>query len=183
MECRIGIVGSAGTGKSGLGRMIAARLDVPFLAAKDITRQILENEKYDWGSGVYVERFLARKECQDQILRGTVAQQEKHESFVTDRTSIDLAAYAIAELRDETEKVNEIVAVCRGYAETYTHLLLCPWGVVPLEGNGIRTIDPWYQFTIHSLMLGVLDEWGIPHGVVRGRGEERLSEAMQILGL
>jgi len=180
-KLRVGIVGSAGTGKSGLGRDIAAKLEIPFLPAKDITRPILNQRKYDWAGGVYVEKFLALEECQDEILKRTVEVQKKHESFVTDRTSIDLAAYAIAELHHHPDKVNAVVAACRSHAKTYTHLIFCPWGLVPLESNQVRTVNPWYQFCVHSLMLGVLREWGLPFKVIETTGDSRLPAVFEYI--
>lgn len=178
---KIGIVGSAGTGKSGVGRLLASKLSIPFLASKDITRDILKRRCYDWSSGVYVEKFLAREECQDELLEKTISRESNDESFVTDRTCIDLAAYAVAELNNKTEKVDEIVRACRSHASSYTHLILCPWGIVPLENNGVRTVDPWYQFMIHSIMLGFLREWNLKYHIVMGTGEKRVLDIISHL--
>jgi len=177
-DVRLGIIGSAGTGKSGLGLSVAKKLDIQFLAAKDITRPILEKKGYDWSSEIFVEKFLALEVCQKEILAKTVETQSEYSSFVTDRTSIDLAAYAILELQKEVEIVDEIINACRSHANTYTHLIFCPWGIVPIEDNKVRTINPWYQFAVHSVMMGILMEWDVPFKIVSGTGTSRIDDVL-----
>jgi hypothetical protein len=116
---------------------------------------------YDWASGVQVEKFLANSQSQEEILNRTIEQQSNQENFVTDRTTIDLAAYTIAELQGNTEKIEKIVTKCKEMVHNYTHLILCPWKAVPLESNGVRTIDPYYQFIIHSLIFSLIKEWNL----------------------
>jgi adenylate kinase family enzyme len=94
---KIGIAGCSGTGKSILAEKLASELDIPFLPSKDITGDILQREGYDYSSGQQVEKFLATNELQNEILKRTIKQQSI-ESFVTDRTALDLTAYAIVEM-------------------------------------------------------------------------------------
>lgn len=186
MNVRIGIVGSAGTGKSSLGITLAEQLDLPFLQAKVITKEILERDRYDYASGVQVERFLAQGTRQDELLCRTVGTETTNTpGFVTDRTVIDLAAYAVAELHDsDPEKASDICEQCKTHAGIYTHVLLCPWGTQPLVDNRLRTLNPWYQFIIQSLGEAFMQGWGINYVVLEEVGtEERVREAIERLGL
>lgn len=164
-EVRIGIVGAAGTGKSSLAESISKSLGIPFLKSKDITHLILKRDSYDYSSGVQIERFLANTGRQNEILRRTLEQQGES-IFVTDRTVIDLAAYALCEIRENCDAVRNIVNTCRKNATRYTHLFLCPWQDTPLTDNGKRTLNPCYQFTIHTIERGIMDDWGCKYYVL-----------------
>lgn len=183
---KIGIVGSAGTGKSSLGIALSKELDVPFLASKDITIEILNKDGYDHGCGVQVEKFLAQEGRQEAILKRTVADQSKTESFVTDRTVVDLAAYAVAELHSsDPKKVSSLVDKCKSetHIGIYSHLIVCPWGLSPLKNNDRRTLNPWYQFIIHSLGLSLMSMWGVKFHMLESSDEKaRVGEALKILG-
>jgi hypothetical protein len=177
MEVRIGIVGSAGTGKSAFGRGLAAELGVPFLEAKQITLDILRRDGYDYAAGVQVERFLSQGTRQDEILKRTIENENANTTYVTDRTVVDLAAYAVAELHDKDPvQVSKMFKTCEQQAKTYTHLFLCPWGTQPLANNKVRTLNPWYQFVVHSLDIAIMQLWELPYTVmemedVQGRVE------------
>lgn len=185
MEVRVGIVGSAGTGKSSLGGTLAKQLDLPFLQAKAITKEILERDRYDYASGVQVERFLAQGTRQDELLKRTIEVETTNTpGFVTDRTVIDLAAYAIAELHDsDPKKAGDIYEQCKAHVGIYTHLLMCPWGAQPLVDNRLRTLNPWYQFIIQGLDEAIMRRWGISYVVIEGADtEKRVAEAIERLG-
>ncbi len=165
-KLRIGIMGAAGTGKSSLARKVAEKLDLPLLESKRITQDILERDGYDYGSGVQVERFLANTGRQNEILRRTL-EQEEVDSFVTDRTLVDLAAYVVCEMHDsDTKVVGDIFNTCQEHTSRYTHLFLCPWRNERAGENRKRTLNPWYQFLIHAVEVGIMAHWGCPYVVL-----------------
>lgn len=184
MNLRVGICGCAGTGKSSLARDLAQSLGVQFLESKVITQSILTRDGYDYSSGVQVERFLAHTGRQNEILRRTMEMEDAATNgFVTDRTVVDLAAYVVAELQDmDTKGLKHIFDTCRKRVAVYTHLLLCPWRDKPFEKNDKRTLNPWYQFKIHALEMGILDTWGCKFSIVEVEGtEERVKSIVAIL--
>jgi len=180
---KIGIMGSAGTGKSSLGLEIANVVGAEFLPAKNITRTILDREKYDWSSEVHVERFLANSGCQKELLESSMKIELQHERFVVDRTSIDFASYAIAESCWNTGEVHKLINTCEHHARTYTHLILCMWGLVPPEDNNVRTLNMWYQFNIHSLIVGLLKKWNLPYFELHETGDDRMPAIQDYLQL
>jgi len=185
-KIRVGIVGSAGTGKSSVARLLAERLSIPFLSAKSITGPILERDHFDFSSGIQIERFLGSEDRQREILQNTIRQHQESVSFVTDRTSVDLTAYAICEQNDiNQEIVSEIHDKCQECSSIYTHLFVCPWiANRPLGNNSRRTLNPWYQFIIHSLAISVMGQWGLGWKVLTAEGaENRVDEIMDSLGM
>jgi deoxyadenosine/deoxycytidine kinase len=173
MDRRIGFIGCAGTGKSTLAKALADELGVPFLASRDITETILDRDGYDYGSGIKIERFLSDVSRQKEIMKRTIQEQGECDQFVTDRTVIDLAAYAICELHPQDVKaLRHIYDTCMGFSDRYTHLIVCPWSDVPIEDNRKRTINAWYQFVIAGMDLGILREWGLEFVVLESEGYE-----------
>jgi hypothetical protein len=180
MAFKIGCVGAGGVGKSGVALELAGKLGIPYIAAKGITRPILERLEYKYTSGTYVEEFLANSECQKEILSLTIEAEKQAGDYVTDRTSIDLAAYAIVLLHRKIDFVDEIFAACSLHASTYTHLFLCPWEQTQLVPNGVRTLSPWFQFMVHSTIIGLLREWDIPYSILPA-GKDRVETALKTI--
>jgi hypothetical protein len=182
---RIGIVGSAGVGKSSLGLELSQKLDIPFLSSKEITMGLLNGDGYNYLSGIQVERCLAQGGRQDKIFKLTVDAEKKEKSFVADRTVIDLMAYVIAEIYySDPQKVTKCFEKYQKEASKYTHLFFCSWGKLPLVDNKIRTLNPWYQFIIHSLELQILNTWDLKYHVLKSADtDERLAEISKALGI
>lgn len=183
MTFRIGVAGCAGSGKSSFAEALAKALQVSFLKSKEITQDILNRDGYDYSSGIQIERFLANSGRQNEILRRTIEQQDVEE-FVTDRTVVDLAAYVIAEMGHETKTVKHILEACKKNVCNYTHIFLCPWQNVPVSDNNRRTLNPYYQFMIHVIERGIMDEWGVKYSVIKpADADKRVREALCLLGL
>lgn len=183
-EFRLGICGCAGTGKTTLAVALSKELGLEFLPAKVITQIILDRDGFVYGSGTQIERFLAHSNRQEEILQKTITSQKLKTSFVTDRTAIDLTAYAVCELYDcDLPVLAKIHTECRNLVSWYTHLFVCPW-VMTMVDNERRTLNPWYQFMIHVVERGVLDDWGVPYNVLEETGlERRVKEVRNILGV
>lgn len=179
---RIGVAGCSGTGKSILAERLSKSLGFPFLPAKDITTDILNRDGYDYASGQPVEKFLATDEHQAEIFKRTREQQDVQD-FVTDRTFVDLAAYAVLEM-DNRNKVEKYVEDCRKMVGRYTHVVFCPWENREILNNQKRTLDPWYQFAVHSVQIGIMESFGVvPVRIGFGGVEERVEELLKIIKL
>jgi len=181
---RVGIAGCAGTGKTSLAEALSAKLGIPLLKSREITEDILKRDGYDFVSGIQIERFLATSGRPNELLRRTVEQQAASQ-FVTDRTVVDLAAYAVCELHDmDNMAVRRIIETCRKNVMVYTHIFMCPWKDVPIEDNKRRTLNPWYQFLIHTVEMGMLQEWGCKYTILSSKTtDERAKEILGIIGI
>ncbi len=158
---KIGIMGSGGSGKTITGFKLADELDCEFLASRSITSGILKRDSYD--HGVQVEKFIAQGQRQKEIMNLLIDRELNHSSFITDRTSIDVATYALVEMKDSDSKgLSDILEECREHAKSYTHLFVCPWAGIDLRRNNLsRTINPHYQLLIHETQIGLLVDWGL----------------------
>lgn len=183
----VGIVGCAGTGKTSLAKAVSEKLGIQFLEAKQITQPILDLDEYDYGSGIQVERFLSSASRQQSILSGTCQQQKLFGSWITDRTFVDIAAYAVCGLHDSDPAVlRRILAQCRQVVMRgcYSHIFLCPWEDTPLKDNHKRTLNPWYQYLIHAIELGLMKDWDVGFHRLSASGvPRRTREVLRILGV
>lgn len=175
---KIGIAGCSGTGKSVLAEMLAEELGIPFLPSKDITGEILRRDGYDYASGEQIEKFLSTNSRQRELLRRSVKQQSV-ESFVTDRTAIDLASYGILEM-DDSLKTKKHLDKCEEFSKIYDIVFFCSWESVEIIDNKKRTLDPWYQFTVHAVQIEAAKMFGIMmHELDNSDSKERLDESIK----
>lgn len=159
---RIAISGSAGTGKTTLGRRLAEELGVPFLEER--MRRRLE-DGFDVHSLTLADwRALVEGDWQAQR-----AEEERcARGFVADRSSLDYAAfwlhYGLHDERAETERF-----LARAFAEAlrYDRIVVCPWGGPPIVHDGVRSTNRWTQLRFQALVEGLLERFVDPARVLR----------------
>lgn len=148
---RIALSGSAGTGKTTLGRRLAAELGVPYL--DEVMRRRLEGGLKLEGLSPRDWRLLIRDLWREQ----QALQQAAASGFVADRSSIDYAAfwlhYGLHEDAAETRAFFEEMAQASAELD---RIVLFPWGVLPLVADGVRTPDPWTQLAFQNTLEGML---------------------------
>lgn len=156
---RLALSGSAGVGKTTLGRRLAAHYRVPYLPEGMRTRLEggldLHALSHDQLRALVAELWAEQQAAE----RSAIAQ---HGGFVSDRSAIDFAAfwlhYRFGSDQDATER---FFAETLGWVPTYDRILLLPWGVLPLQADGIRSSNPWlqrhYQATVEGLLARELE--------------------------
>ena len=177
---RVAVSGSAGTGKTTLGRALAAALDLPFIEERMRLRleQGLELGRMSHAELEALHRDLWAEQC---------ALEAAHPGgFVVDRSSLDYAAFRLQygffdDGFDNAGFFDQAVA----HAASYSAVLLFPHGALPLETDGVRAPNPWLQLRFQLCVEGLLDAHLDParlHRVPRTDSfEARLAWAQLIL--
>jgi len=147
---RIALSGSAGTGKSTLARILAERLDLPYIEEGF-------RERVNRGLKLYELDERQRRE----LMKDMWEEQRERElaaadGFVSDRSSVDFAAFWLHyDLMDAVDDTREFLDYMGAELERVERVLLCPWGVLPLEPDGVRSTNPWLQLRYQSLLEGM----------------------------
>lgn len=144
---RIGIVGSAGVGKTTLALTLAATLDAPVL--HEAMRARLE--------AGFSLAGLSRDEHQRLLLADAAdvagLVEASTEGCVADRTPLDFLAFWFCNGYGADSPRETALFVERAVAALtlFDLILVLPWGVLPLEDDGVRFANPWHQ--LHAQMV------------------------------
>lgn len=151
---RIALSGSAGTGKTTLGRALAAALDVPYVP--EGMRARLEGGLDLHALGPEGLRALVRELWAEQQAREAAA-VASHGGFVADRSPVDYAAFWLTyRFSDDPAATRAFFAETLGAVERYDRIVCLPWGVLPLQADGVRTPNPWVQRAFQATVEGLL---------------------------
>ena len=149
---RIAISGSAGTGKTTLGRALAAELGVPFV--EEGMRRRIE-------AGFRPHGYRAREWAaliRELWVEHRAAEDAARDGFVADRSSLDFAAFWLHYgLHEDVEATEAFVAEMRAHVASYDRIVLLPWGAIPLVDDGVRSTNRWTQLRFHSILEGLLE--------------------------
>ena len=156
---RIGITGSAGTGKTTLASQVAAALDAPLVeeAMRRRLEQGFDLHRIDRAT----HRALLASEAED-LARLLAAPAPR--GLVTDRTPLDMATFWLSNGygMDDPAATEALLgrAICA--MADYDAVLLLPWGALPLDADGIRSANPWLHLHFQTVMEGLCRRWLAP---------------------
>ena len=152
---KIGVTGAPGSGKTELAKMIAEKFGLPFITV-DID-MIAEKRRIDV-LRASAERTLAR-ELQYAIFLAQADEEDRHESFVADKTAIDCLAYFVLyDLNGETGRIYKEKCLSRPY-----DLLV----YVPCCREEFRELDGIIAGILRSVPAPVVEVSGPPEGALK----------------
>lgn len=169
---RIMFAGASGTGKTTLANYISQVYgeNTPFLSGSvsDLIPKTKDMSHADMLSRDSKE--LAMEDFQILNLRNKLFQEKVNsdESFVSDRSFLDSAAYFVYKQADklpqcEVEHFLDLCKMCLN--KQCTHLIFIPFNIPMFKGwvtedNNKRITSRYFQMEISSIMQMVLDIWG-----------------------
>lgn len=156
---RLGIVGSAGTGKSTLARNLAAMLGVP-LIPDFIPLVLREHGKESWRE---VRDFRLRRIIRFDAVERKIAAERSAAAFVSDRTVVDYLAYWLHNQAEHepAEQNAAYVEMVRGHAARYTRCVFLPYRE-QIDAGAYRNPDPIHNLKIAAGKRGLLSILGVP---------------------
>jgi broad specificity phosphatase PhoE/nicotinamide riboside kinase len=173
---RVALSGSAGTGKTTLGRRLAEDLGVPFIA---------EGMRLRLESGLDLHHLSLRdigsllaELWQEQLEQEDAAQG----GFVADRSAADFAAFWIHYgLIHDAERTEPWMESTLARLARYDRVLLCPWGVLPLTADGVRSTNRWTQFQFQCTVEALLARHAPPGRLLRVPPTDDLSARLALI--
>ncbi|MCY2960095.1 MAG: histidine phosphatase family protein [Planctomycetota bacterium] len=172
---RIAISGSAGTGKTTLGKRLASDLGVPFV--EEGMRRRIEAGFRPHGYGAREWAALMRDLWEEH----RAGEDAAAGGFVADRSSLDFAAFWLHYgLHEDVEATERFVEEMRAHAARYDRIVLLPWGALPLVDDGVRSTNRWTQLRYHSILEGLLDRMA-PERVLRLSGGQSVLERLALV--
>ncbi|GAB3967434.1 ATP-binding protein [Plantactinospora veratri] len=162
---RVAFTGSSSTGKSTLAAALMKVESFRCLAprylpseGKEILSEFgftgLDSMTQDQ-TAFYELAYFARK----------VGREVDVDSFLTDRSFVDVAAYWLE--RDAAGRgayiESLLVEPCRRLAHNYDLHFVLPMGMIPFEEDGRRSSDGEFHARIDARIRRLLDQWGIAH--------------------
>jgi nicotinamide riboside kinase len=162
---RLGVTGSAGVGKTSLGRRLAEILAVPFV--EEGMRARIE-AGLDMHTLDRNGRRALLLELFEQTLAAIRAAVNAGDGFVSDCCSIDFAAfwlyYGFGFDEDATQRV---FSRAESALAGYDLIIVLPWGAIPLLADGVRSANPWIQLHYQVLLEGLLARHARPGQIVQ----------------
>lgn len=154
---RIGICGAESTGKTTLAKALADKLELPLITEQ--ARGVAKRLGIDDLNKDYPKRLWDR--FQWECLKTQMAIEQRHESFVSDRTVLDNLAYWLVDHADPHNCYETLQYW--GYAER--HIRVRPYDMIvfvrpeddiALENDGFRHTNPAHRWLIDRVLSSLV---------------------------
>jgi hypothetical protein len=163
----IGLCGAHRTGKTTLAEALAAQTKKPFV--KTSTSEVFRQHGLDPAQAL---DFKKRLEIQKQILISYIETwSAQPQSFITDRTPVDLMAYTLADIQGNTEvdfpELERYLERCFEATNKYFDVLIVLQpGIELIAAEGKAALSRAYIEHLNSLILGLCHDERLESGVV-----------------
>jgi len=182
---RIALTGASSTGKTTLLTDLLAT--AAFRNAK-IVRSQLDIRKILDSMGIRADGVNATgrqlRAFQWALLEEKIRQEGGLTSFITDRSTVDMASYWI--IRDAVNGIDDegrkYLRKCQSYASEFDFHVHLPFGKVPFNDDGQRPTDRDYNEKSCETMKELLEAWAIPHVTLSETDPQgRVAEVLKFL--
>lgn len=160
---RIGITGSAGTGKTSLAGLLSDRFGAPVLAEAMRDRLAQGFDPHSLDRAGHRALLAADMAAMARHLAAPAA-----DGLITDRTPLDMVAFWLANgfALDDEPATEALLAGAICAMADYDAVLVLPWGAVPLAADGVRSPNPWMQLHFQTIIEGLCREWVAPSRLI-----------------
>ena len=149
---RLAMSGASGTGKTTLATYAADLLGLPQnpVGSRSVANAMGFASPYD------VDRAGKRAEFQRRLLTEKIAWEREHDSFVADRTTLDVLAYfALHDVRSAAD--DGVLAQVAAGAQRYTHVAYYPVRVfLKTDDDPARVREKSYHLLYDTFLDGLL---------------------------
>lgn len=148
---RVSFCGPSGSGKTTLATWLADELGAPLnpIGSRSVAIEMGFASPYD------VDAAGMRAEFQEQLQRRKIAWEQAHDSFVTDRTTLD--EYVYAQIHDPSGVSQHYATAAFAHFARYTHVFYCPFDVFcDLAGDPKRMQSYDYQRDFDRILRSIL---------------------------
>lgn len=181
----IGVVGAQGTGKSTLSKALSERMGVPLITeqARIVAQEMGISDLTEFRNNAPLEEKV---EFQKRALdRQIEAENSLLHGFVSDRTTIDNAAYWFCwnhALVSHEERLEYLKKAHDHALKSYDFLIYTPIEFEIVD-DGFRETNKDYQAEVDFLVVTLLKGWGLTNRVLRASGsvEERVKHVLSII--
>ena len=164
LSLRIGITGSAGTGKTALSSALAERLSLPLIGEE--VRAHLESNKQSV-AGWKVMSQEDRRHLLESLWSKRRGLERRLGSFVADNCALDFTVYALAHgIYDDRDSVTDSLLLLEPgrLVGSYDAVFVLPHGGLPYVSDGVRA-----EHAVHELRNQYLIESALQRHVAPGR--------------
>ena len=170
---KIVVIGSHSTGKTTLARMLSKKFSIPMIseAARKFDKEKISNIS----SKEYIN-------IQKQILDMQLEEESLRNEFISDRSTIDNAAYWIHNCSNNVKDIENINYIDKAIKNipNYTHIFLLIPEFYPISDN-FRDTNIVYQLQIAEIIHTILVMYQIKHYRITGDIKTRFDKVMEVL--
>jgi hypothetical protein len=136
--------------------VLSGALEFVTIDARDLLRQLghTSTDQIDLHNRVEFQRayFSAKS-----------SSESGRTDYVTDRSFVDIAAYALC--RDaagfEPKPLAEFVEACRASSSVYDLHVYCPFGIIPFSSDGFRSELQEFHFAVDGMIRELICAWDL----------------------
>lgn len=155
MQINIGICGGHRTGKTTLAKALAEKLAIDFAITS--TSEVFKRHGLNPAQSF---DFKTRLWIQQQIVHASKQVWQQSSNFVTDRTPIDMIAYALADIQGNTQvdfvALQAYIDDCFRVANKYfTHFIVLQPAIPLVYEEGKAALNQAYIEHLNSLIIGL----------------------------
>lgn len=181
---KIALSGVQCTGKTTLMNQIIGESETTF-AGYELIPEVVRSIKARMGENFEFNKSSSF-ESQDLILTEHHRNVLQFENLVTDRCAVDAFAYATKNYTDglftfsQWKHFREIFLNTVG---AYDVIIYLPIGMIPLEDDGVRSIDQEYQEEMDGIFQWVFKQYNVEHVILNDPLEHRFEVAKGIISI